>query len=87
MATSLTHNPPGRLTRVYNPRERAVIDTFKTQYMTATSAAARKTIAQVHILPALFNHWEVIGEGVKGNEMKGRTMVCVTIQLFTYSIP
>jgi hypothetical protein len=38
-------------------------------------------------LPALFNHWEVIGEAVKGNEMKGRTMVCVTIQLFIYSIP
>lgn len=85
MAANFAQNPPGRLTRVYNAQERAVIDPFKTQYMATTSAAARKTIAQVHILPALFNHWDRIGEAVSGNDMRMRTMVCVRIRLFISS--
>ena len=76
---NLTQNPPGCLTHIYDSQECAVIDPFKTQYIEATSAAARKTIAQVHILPALFNHWECISEAVSGNQMQVQTMVFVTI--------
>ena len=79
MPPNLTQNPPGHLNHVYNSQERAVIDPFKTQYIAATSAAARKTIAQVHILPTLFNHWEHIGEAVSGDQMQVWTMVFVTI--------
>ena len=75
----LTQNPPGCLTCIYNSQKRAVIDPFKTQYIAATSAAVRKTIAQVHILPVLFNHWECIGKAVSGDQMQVWTMVCVTI--------
>ena len=69
MPLNLTQNLPGHLTHIYNSQECAVIDPFKTQYIDTTSAAARKMIAQVHILPALFNHWECIGKAVSGNEM------------------
>ena len=79
MPPNLTQNSPVCLTCVYNSQEHAVIDPFKTQYIAATSAAARKTIAQVHILPALFNHWEHIGEAVSGDQMQVWTMVFVTI--------
>ena len=79
MPPNLTQNPPGHLTHVYNSQEHAVIDSFKTQYIVATLAAARKTIAQVHILPVLFNHWEHISEAVSGDQMQVWTMVFVTI--------
>jgi hypothetical protein len=68
--------PVGRLTRVYNAQERAAIDPFKTEYLAATTPAARKTIAQVHILPALFNYWTSIGQVIDDNEMRGRAVVC-----------
>lgn len=48
--------PPGRAQRVYNQQERAAIDPFKDDYLNATTPAARKAIAQVHIFPALFNY-------------------------------
>ena len=57
MFANITHNPSGRVNRIYTAQERAAIDPFKTQYMEATSPAAQKIIAQVHILPALFNYW------------------------------
>ena len=81
MPSNLTQNLPGHLTCIYNSQECAVIYPFKTQYIEATSAAARKKIAQVHILPALFNHWEHISEAMSGNQMQVQTMVFVMILL------
>jgi hypothetical protein len=69
-------HPSGRLTRVYNDQEREVIDAFKTQYLDATSPAARKTIAMVHIFPALFNYWSSIGEFIDDSEKVLRSTVC-----------
>lgn len=70
-------NPFGRLTRVYNAEERAVIDAFKPQYMEASSAASRKQIAHMHIFPALFNHWASIGQVIDTEEeVQLRSDVC-----------
>lgn len=66
----------GRRTRVYNQEERTVIDQYKTQYMEATSPAARKDIAQMQIFPSLFNHWARIGEVIDPDEHKLRSNVC-----------
>jgi hypothetical protein len=77
MESILTHNQPsGRLTRVYNAQERNVIDPFKSQYMDATSPAARKTIAKVHIFPAIFNYWSNMGQVMDDREMVLRATVC-----------
>ena len=45
MPPNLTQNPPGHLTCIYSSQEHAVIDPSKNQYIEATSAAVRKTIA------------------------------------------
>ncbi|KAF8801049.1 hypothetical protein BYT27DRAFT_7262369 [Phlegmacium glaucopus] len=78
MDAILTHNlyghPSGRLTRIYNTQEHGAINVFKNQYLEATSPAARKTIAQVHILPALFNYWISVGQVVDNREIKVRTV-------------
>ncbi|KAF8801933.1 hypothetical protein BYT27DRAFT_7113986 [Phlegmacium glaucopus] len=82
MDTNLHRHPPshpsGQLTRIYNAQERAVIDVFKAQYLEATSPAERKMIAQVHILPALFNHWISVGQVVGDKEMKLRTVELIS---------
>lgn len=70
-----SHQPPGRLTRVYNPQEREVIDQFKDQYMDAKSPNARKTIATVYILPAIFSHWASLGKVFNENDLKLKTTV------------
>jgi hypothetical protein len=44
--------------------------------MAATTPAARKTIAQVHILPALFNYWTSTGLIIDDDEMRGWAVVC-----------
>lgn len=77
MLPTQTRNPAGRSTRVYNAAERAVIDVFKTQYMAATTPTARKTIAQVHILPALFNYWGGLGHAFNESEIELRIQVYV----------
>lgn len=51
----------------YNAQELAVIKPFKEEYFAADTPAQRKTIAQTSIFPALFNHWESIGKGVRGD--------------------
>ena len=68
---------------MYNARERAAIDPFKDEYMAATSAAARKAIAQIHIFPALWNYWSSIGEVIDDNQMALRTEVNIqTVHYF-----
>ncbi|KAF8799628.1 hypothetical protein BYT27DRAFT_7263714 [Phlegmacium glaucopus] len=79
MSANLTHNQSGHrlcpLTQTYNTQERAAIDVFKDQYLEATSPATRKTIAQLHIFPALFNYWGTIGEVIDDREMELRTVL------------
>ena len=60
---------------MYNAQERAAIDPFKAEYLSATSAAARKNIAQNHIFPALWNHWASIGLVLDDGETRLRTEV------------
>lgn len=48
---------PDRRKTFYSSEERAVIDVYKKEYLEATSAAARKHIAQTQIFPDLFNYW------------------------------
>ncbi|KAF8801027.1 hypothetical protein BYT27DRAFT_7216453 [Phlegmacium glaucopus] len=71
--------PGGRLRRVYNVQERAVMDPFKSDYLNATSPSARKTIAQVHIFPALFNYWEGSGQEVDPNKIRAQTEECLVL--------
>ena len=68
----------GRLRRIYDDQERAVIDPFKPDYLKATTPTGRKTIAQVHIFPALFNHWASRGVELNTKEMQTRTEVSNT---------
>jgi len=79
MSANQTHNPSGWVNRIYTAQEHVAIDPFKAQYMEATSPAARKIIAQVHILPALFNYWVSIEQVMYQKEMQIRTGVCSTI--------
>jgi hypothetical protein len=67
----------GPLSRVYNEQERAAIDVFKDQYMEATSPGGRKTIAQVHVFPALFNYWASIGTVIDEKQKELRSLVCL----------
>jgi hypothetical protein len=71
----MSHLPGGRKTRVYNAQERAAIDSFKADYLAATSAAARKIIAQNDIFPALWNHWVSISQDLDDGETRLRTEV------------
>ncbi len=75
---SMSHLPGGRKTRAYNAQERAAIDPFKDNYLSATSAAARKVIAQNLIFPALWNHWASIGQVLDDAETRLRTeVICI----------
>jgi hypothetical protein len=65
--------PGGRLIRVFNEHERAAIDPFKSAYMEANTPAARKSIAETDILPALFAYWRSIGEQVDSDARKNVT--------------
>ena len=71
----MSHLPRGRKTHVYNAQERAAIDPFKADYLSASSAAARKIIAQNHIFPALWNHWVSIGQVLDEGDTRLRTEV------------
>jgi hypothetical protein len=71
----MSHLPGGRKSHVYNAQERAAIDPFKADYLAATSAAARKIIAQNDIFPALWNHWVSIGQVLDDGETRLRTEV------------
>ena len=59
---------PDRRKCQYNAQELAVIRPFKDEYLAAESASARKIIAQTKICPALFNYWEGIDHGIRGEE-------------------
>jgi hypothetical protein len=61
--------PPDHLEPVYNKDERICIDPHKTEYLKATSPAARKIIVQAKILPSLFEYWARIGEEVPDEKM------------------
>jgi len=67
--------PVGPVRRVFNQQERALIDPFKPEYMNTTTPASRKTIAQVHIFPALFNYWAENGVDLNDEEIQVRSDV------------
>jgi hypothetical protein len=71
----MAHFPGGRKTRVYNTLERAAIDPFKAEYLSAVSASARKSNAQNFIFPALWNHWASSGQVLDDVETRLRTEV------------
>jgi hypothetical protein len=71
MSTDITDNQH----RVYNVHERASIDVFKIKYMEATTPAARKSIAQLDVFPALFNYWMSIGNIYSTEEIKMKSNV------------
>ena len=59
--------------RVYTRHERSeFIDKYKEKYFAATSASQRRSIAQLDILPKLFNHWKSRGKiyDKEGTRMK-----------------
>lgn len=84
MSSDIAINLPGPLTgqqaRVYDEHERAVIDPFKSEYMDATTPAARKLVAQLQIFPAIFHYWESIGEKINDEERQELSKVYCTFQ-------
>jgi hypothetical protein len=61
--------------RVYDKNERKAIDPFKTEYLSTTTPAQRKEMAQGRIFPALFSYWSSIGVDLNPNEMDRRSDV------------
>ena len=59
---------PDRRKCQYNAQELVVIRPFKDEYLAAEPASAQKIIAQTKICPALFNYWEEIDHGIRGEE-------------------
>lgn len=70
-----TQNPFSPITRVYNQQELATINEFKNDYMEAATPAARKTICQFKIFPAIFNYWASIGEVIDEENKVSRSKV------------
>lgn len=69
--------------RVYTEEERKILDVFKDKYKNATSAGERKMIAQLEMLPALFNYWKSEGQICDEIETKRKSIVCSFI-LFSF---
>jgi hypothetical protein len=59
---------PARRERFYNVDEIKVLNSFKSDYLTAPSAKDRKNIVSCLICPALMLHWQDIGRPVLGRE-------------------
>lgn len=66
----------------YNAQELAVINPFKEEYFSADTPVQRKTIAQTLIYPALFNYWESIGKGVRGDDNMTREIQVSVLNIF-----
>lgn len=68
-------------TGVFTENEQKIIDKFKDQYMAATSAFQRRTVAQVEILPKLFNHWKSRGKiyDKEGTKLKTNVRSCFVV--------
>jgi hypothetical protein len=71
--------PAGRLNRVYDKKEREIIDPFKEDYLKATSPAGRKRIA-LSLLPKLFQYWSDIGKPVPDEKMEEKR----DVKLFSF---
>lgn len=56
-----TRNLGANQHRVFNDRERAILEAFKAKYLDAPSAEARKEVARWDIFPEIFNHWKGLG--------------------------
>jgi hypothetical protein len=65
---------PDRHQPLYSTEERAVIDVYKQDYLTAASPEERKQLAQTKILPAIFNYWA--RKGIEITDPTPRTKVC-----------
>jgi hypothetical protein len=62
--------------RVFNDRERAILEAFKDQYFDAPSAEARKELARWGIFPQIFNYWKDLGMVFTPAQEKKRKGVC-----------
>jgi hypothetical protein len=84
ISDSFTFDPSGlrsgRVRRVYNEKEREIIDVYKIQYMEAGSPAARKQISQVFIFPAIFDYWIRTGVVIDDIQMQLRSDVSLSMQ-------
>lgn len=69
-------NEDENVTRVYTKEERNIINSFKDKYMAATSPSERRTIAQLEMLPKLFNYWKDRGITYNTKLRKTKTNVC-----------
>ena len=79
--------PPDRLEPVYKKDERTCIDPHKTEYLKATSPAARKSIVQAQILPSLFEYWARIGQEVPDEKMaEKRDVSFLCFAIFCFAI-
>jgi hypothetical protein len=76
----------GNQQRVYNEDERSAIDVFKEKYLEATTSAGRKSIAQLHIFPALFNHWKSKGRVFNDEDIQMKSNVSITCLYFLIHI-
>lgn len=69
-------------TRIYNEKEREVIDCHRETYMNTSTPAQRKIIAQSKIFPELFTYWSSIGIVITPDEETRRTNVSFLLSLW-----
>jgi hypothetical protein len=79
----------------YNAEERKVIKPYKEAFTTERRVAGRLQILRNHILPAIFNHWEKVGNRAKDqDESRQRakvsfgnmTLIVLIVQEGTYKL-
>ena len=59
---------------LYSTEECAVIDIYEQEYLSAASPADRRRLAQMKILPAIFNYWGQ--KGIDITDPTPQTKVC-----------
>jgi predicted acyl esterase len=66
--------------RVYSKQDHdEVIDRYRDKYLAATSSTQRKNIAQVEMMPHLFNYWKKKGKIYDREKLRIKSIVCSSL--------
>jgi hypothetical protein len=72
--------PIAKRRRIYNEKERAVMNPFKADFMKTTTPQERKQMAADLILPALFTYWSSCRMVFTPDEIDRRTEVSIFLK-------
>lgn len=61
--------------RVYDDKEREIIDGFRERYMACTTPGERRDLATKKLFPELFNYWSSLGVNLNQEEENRRSDV------------